>query len=121
MEERIRRFLAEDVGSGDITTDAIVPPDHLSEALIIAKEECVIAGHEFARGIFLALDPDASYEDLIRDGHPAGKGEAVVRLKARTRAILTGERSALNILQRLSGIATATRRFVDAVAGTGVR
>lgn len=121
MEERIRRFLAEDVGSGDITTDAIVPPDLLSEALIIAKEACVIAGHEFARGVFLTLDPDASYEELIPDGKLAAKGEAVARLRARTRAILTGERSALNILQRLSGIATATRRFVDAVEGTGVR
>lgn len=121
MEDRIRRFLAEDVGSGDITTDAIVPPDHLSEALIIAKEECVIAGHEFAREVFLALDPDVSYVDVISDGKQAGKGETVASLQARTRAILTGERSALNILQRLSGIATATRRFADAVADTGVR
>ncbi len=121
MEERIRRFLAEDVGSGDITTDAIVSPDHTSVALIIAKEECVIAGHEFAREVFLTLDRDASYEDLIKDGSTAHPGEAVSRVRARTRAILTGERSALNILQRLCGIATATRRFVDAVAGTGVR
>jgi nicotinate-nucleotide pyrophosphorylase (carboxylating) len=121
MEERIRRFLAEDVGSGDITTDAIVPADHASAALIIAKEECVIAGHEFAKEMFVTLDPGASYEDLIKDGTTAHPGESVARVKARTRAILTGERSALNILQRLSGIATATRKFVDAVAGTGVR
>ncbi len=121
MEERIRRFLAEDVGTGDVTTDAIVPAEHTSNALIIAKEECVIAGHDFAREVFSTLDPVASYEDLIKDGLTAHRGEVVARLKARTRAILTGERSALNILQRLSGVATATRRFVDAVAGTRVR
>ena len=121
MREVIRGFLAEDVGTGDITTNSIVPVDHVSDALIIAKEECVIAGQEFARDVFSALDPDGLYEELVRDGMMAGRGEVVSRVSAKTRAILTGERVALNILQRLSGIANATRGFVAAVAGTKVR
>ncbi len=121
MEEVIRRFLAEDIGKGDVTTNSIVPVDHTSVAAITAKEGCVIAGHEFVRKVFVALDPDGSYEDLVGDGMKAGHGEVVSRVRARTSAILTGERVALNIFQRMSGIATATRRFVDAVAGTKVR
>jgi nicotinate-nucleotide pyrophosphorylase (carboxylating) len=117
-EEAIKRFLAEDIGEGDITTDSIVPADHRSDASILAKEECVIAGHSFVRKVFEALDPDVAYEELVKDGSEADKGATVSRVRARTRAILTGERVALNIFQRLSGIATATRRFVRAVEGT---
>ncbi len=121
MEEAIKRFLAEDIGEGDITTDSIVPADRRSEAFILAKEECVVAGHPFVRKVFEALDPDAAYEELVEDGAAADKGSTVSRVRARTRAILTGERVALNIFQRLSGIATATRGFVRAVEGTKVR
>lgn len=121
MKEAIRNYLAEDVGNGDITTDSIVPADHRSEASIIAKEECVVAGHGFAQEVFATLDPDGSYDALIRDGEVAKRGTIVATVKARTRAILTGERVALNIFQRLSGIATATRAFVEAVEGTNVR
>ncbi|MGD0228739.1 MAG: carboxylating nicotinate-nucleotide diphosphorylase [Syntrophorhabdales bacterium] len=121
MEKEIERFLAEDKGEGDVTTDSIVPRDHWSEGTIIAKEEAVIAGHAFVRKVFEALDRDVAYVELVRDGRTAKKGEAVSTVKARTRAILTGERVALNIFQRLSGIATATRGFVQAVAGTGVK
>ena len=121
MEEAIKQFLAEDIGEGDITTDSIVPADHRSEASILAKEECVIAGHPFVRRVFEALAPDAAYEEFIKDGTTAEKGATLSRVRARTRAILTGERVALNILQRLSGIATATRGFVRAVEGTGVK
>jgi nicotinate-nucleotide pyrophosphorylase (carboxylating) len=121
MEETIRQYLSEDIGGGDVTTDSIVPPDHVSEASIIAKEECVVAGHAFVRKVFEILDPDVTYEELVMDGSIAAKGTIVSRVKAHTRAILTGERVALNIFQRLSGIATATHRFVLAVEGTKTR
>ena len=121
MEEAIKQFLAEDIGEGDITTDSIVPADHRSEASILAKEACVLAGHTFVRKVFKALDPDVAYEEIIKDGLAAEKGATVSRVRARTRAILTGERVALNIFQRLSGIATATRGFVQAVEGTKVK
>ncbi len=121
MEETIRQFLAEDIGGGDITTDSIVPADHRCEASILAKEECTIAGHRFVRKVFEALDRDTVYVELIGDGASAQKGAIVSRVQARTRAILTGERVALNIFQRLSGIASATRAFVRAVEGTQTR
>ena len=121
MEEGIKQYLAEDIGEGDITTESIVPADHRSEASILAKEECVIAGHAFVRKVFETLDRDVIYEELIGDGTVAARGATVSKVRARTRAILTGERVALNIFQRLSGIATATRGFVRAVEGTKVK
>lgn len=121
MDKKIKEFLAEDMGQGDVTTDSIVPDDHISQAVIIAKEESVIAGHTAAREVFEVLDADIWYEEIVRDGETAGKGEAVSRMTAKTRAILSGERVALNLFQRMSGIATATRRFVDAVEGTGAK
>jgi nicotinate-nucleotide pyrophosphorylase (carboxylating) len=121
MEKEIQRFLAEDIGLGDVTTDSIVPENHSSEAVIIAKEGCVIAGQSFAARVFQTLDNRVIYESLSEDGSAVVKGTAVTKINARTRAILTGERVALNILQRLSGIATVTRRFVEAVDGTGAK
>lgn len=121
MEEVIRQYLSEDIGEGDVTTESIVPADHRSEASIIAKEECVIAGHAFVRKVFETLDPDVVYEELVKDGSLAEKGARVSRVRAHTRTILTGERVALNVFQRLSGIATATRAFVRAAEGTGTR
>jgi nicotinate-nucleotide pyrophosphorylase (carboxylating) len=118
MDRAIEAFLAEDIGRGDITTDSIVPADWVSEGAIIAKEECVIAGHAPARKIFEFLDGDIWYEEIIRDGEVARPGNTVSLIRGRTRAILTGERVALNLFQRLSGIATATRQFVNAVERT---
>lgn len=119
MENKIREYLLEDIGTGDITTDAIVAEDHTSRARIIAKEEGVIAGQPYAKDVFHELDPRLIYEEIKRDGEYVKKGEVIACMKGKTRAILTGERLALNLLQRLSGIATMTRRFVEAVAGTG--
>jgi nicotinate-nucleotide pyrophosphorylase (carboxylating) len=119
MENIINRFLAEDIGAGDVTTNSIVPENHRSRAVIVAKEDCVIAGQEYGQSVFRALDPGVSYEAVAKDGESVTKGSVVTRMEAQTKAILTGERVALNILQRLSGIATATRRFADAVEGTG--
>src|SRR4030042_4027721 len=121
MDVRIKDFLKEYIGQGDITTDAIVPEDHSSKAVILAKAEGVVGGHGFAQEVFKALDQDIRYEEIKHDGERVMMGDAVAAIAGKSRAILTGERVALNLLQRLSGIATFTRRFVEAVAGTGVK
>ncbi|HSS56166.1 MAG TPA: carboxylating nicotinate-nucleotide diphosphorylase [Gaiellales bacterium] len=118
----IARALAEDVGSGDITTDAIVPADLVGTADVVVREAGVICGLDQAFAVLLELDPEARIERLAGDGdrieHPP---QVVARLQASVRALLTGERTALNLLQRMSGIATTTRRYADLVAGTGVQ
>ena len=121
MDSKIKDFLKEDMGHGDITTDAIVPEDHSSKAVILAKADGVVAGHGLAREVFRYLDKDIRYEEFKHDGERVIKGDAVAAIAGKSRAILTGERVALNLLQTLSGIATFTRRFVEAVAGTGVK
>ncbi len=117
LAEDIRRWLAEDVGDGDRTTDAIVPAEARATATLVVREPGVVAGLGLARQVFGALDPDLRWEPIAADGERVLPG-AVGRLEARARAVLTGERLALNLLGRLSGIATLTRRYVDAVAGT---
>jgi nicotinate-nucleotide pyrophosphorylase (carboxylating) len=114
----IEQFLAEDVAGGDITTDSIIDGQSRSEAVIIAKETGVIAGHRLARAVFQALDENVLYDDIKTDGSLVRSGETVAKITGKTRAILSGERTALNVLQRLSGVATTTKRFVDEVAGT---
>ncbi|MCJ7663094.1 MAG: carboxylating nicotinate-nucleotide diphosphorylase [Desulfobacterales bacterium] len=121
MDVNIKDFLKEDIGAGDVTTDAIVPEDHCSKAMVLVKAEGVVAGHCFAREVFRCLDRDIRYEELKPDGERVKKGDIVAAVAGKSRAILTGERVALNILQRLSGIATFTRGFVEAVEGTGVK
>jgi nicotinate-nucleotide pyrophosphorylase (carboxylating) len=121
MDVMIEDFLKEDMGQGDVTTDAIVPEDHASKAVILAKAEGVVAGNGFAREVFRCLDKDIRYEELKHDGERVIKGDTVAAIAGKSRALLTGERVALNILQRLSGIATFTRGFVEAVKGTGVK
>jgi nicotinate-nucleotide pyrophosphorylase (carboxylating) len=111
-------FLKEDIGEGDRTTEWIVDVNHISRAAIIAKEEGVIAGQKYAGEIFKTLDPEIEYYEQKKDGNTVKKGDVVTEIYGKTRAILTGERVALNILQRLSGIATMTRRYVEAAAGT---
>lgn len=114
-------FLKEDIGEGDITTNAIVPENHTSKAFIQVKANGVVAGHIFVREIFKFLDQDIQYQELKQDGEHVTKGDILATIAGKSRAILTGERVALNILQRLSGIATITRSFVEAVEGTGVK
>jgi nicotinate-nucleotide pyrophosphorylase (carboxylating) len=118
IKDSIKAYLKEDIGTGDITTNAIVPENHISSAHIVAKEDGVIAGNMFAAGVFMELDDQFLYEELAFDGKYVKLNDIIAIVRGRTRAILTGERVALNILQRLSGIATFTRRFVDAVEGT---
>ncbi|MEY3480389.1 MAG: carboxylating nicotinate-nucleotide diphosphorylase [Verrucomicrobiota bacterium] len=114
----IRRALAEDIGPGDITSEAFIPAWQRSEAVIIAKEECVVAGMDAAVEVFRQIDPQIEVQELRRDGDRVAKGEPVLRATGPTRTLLAAERTALNFLQQLSGVATTTRQFVDAIAGT---
>lgn len=121
MTGKIEEFLIEDIGIEDVTTNSIVPADHRSGAKIIAKEQGTLAGQAFAKEVFAILDREIAYSEHRKDGDLLHPGDIVAGIEGRTRAILTGERLALNILQRLSGIATLTRSFVNAAAGTRVR
>lgn len=120
IERAVLAALAEDIGAGDVTTDATVPDDAVGTAELLLKEPGVVCGLRAAESTFRALDPDIRFEALASDGDLVREPPAVVaRVSGSERAILTGERVALNFLGRLSGIATLTRRFADAVDGTG--
>jgi nicotinate-nucleotide pyrophosphorylase (carboxylating) len=115
--ETVRRALAEDLGWGDVTTDATVDADLKAKGLIIAKSPCVIAGLDVAAEVFHQLDPAASFRALRRDSDRCQPGDVVAEVRGAAGTMLTAERTALNFLQRMSGIATLTRRFVDAAGG----
>jgi nicotinate-nucleotide pyrophosphorylase (carboxylating) len=114
-----RRALREDVGDGDVTTDATVAPDTQARALITQKAPGVIFGLEVAESCFALLDPDVRFERLVQEGAWREQGGPVLSVEGSARALLTGERTALNFLGRLSGIATLAARFVRGVEGTG--
>lgn len=114
----IRRALAEDVGSGDATTNSIVPLAAKARVQIVAKQSGVIAGLDVARTVFVQFDDQIVFTPRVRDGSAVSQGQVVVDVYGLARALLTGERTALNFLGRMSGIATLTRQFVEAVAGT---
>ncbi|HEU5064934.1 MAG TPA: carboxylating nicotinate-nucleotide diphosphorylase, partial [Gaiellaceae bacterium] len=111
--------LAEDVGSGDVTTEATVAVDATCAARLLLKEPGVVCGLPVVDAVFRALDPDVSFDLSATDGDRFEEPTDLGRISGRARAVLTGERTALNLLGRLSGIATLTRRFVDAIEGTG--
>jgi nicotinate-nucleotide pyrophosphorylase (carboxylating) len=116
----IRRTLGEDLGrGGDVTSRVTIPEDARFTAEMNARQEIVVAGIEIAAGFFRMLDRDATIERLVEDGDRIGPGTVLMRIEGKARAMLTAERSALNTLQHLSGIATLTRTYVDAIAGTG--
>jgi nicotinate-nucleotide pyrophosphorylase (carboxylating) len=120
LERAVLAALAEDIGAGDVTTEATVPEDAVGTADLLLKEPGVVCGLRAAESTFRALDPDVRFEALASDGDLVRDPPAVVaRVSGSERAILTGERVALNFLGRLSGIATLTRRYADAVEGTG--
>lgn len=115
----VARALAEDLGrGGDLTTDLVFGPDHLSSAVFRARESGVLAGLEPALEAFRQLSGEVVVSDCLADGAKLEPGMVIARIAGPTRALLTGERTALNLLSHLSGIATRTRRLVDAVAGT---
>jgi nicotinate-nucleotide pyrophosphorylase (carboxylating) len=118
LDHIIRLALEEDAPEGDITSAALVPTDARSEAVITAKEDGVMAGMPAARRVFELVDPDIALNAFIDEGADFENGQALAMVRGRTASILTGERVALNFLQRLCGVATLTRRYVAAVAGT---
>lgn len=113
--------LEEDAGLGDVTSRAIFPAKHHSRAVIDAKQDLIVCGLEVAAAVFTRVSPALKVALLAADGDRVKKGAVVLRVEGPTVALLTAERTALNFLQRLSGIATQARRFSDAVRGTGVR
>ncbi|MBU1324268.1 MAG: carboxylating nicotinate-nucleotide diphosphorylase [Alphaproteobacteria bacterium] len=122
LETVVRRALAEDLGrAGDVTAQACVPQDARLTAVFRARQPGVAAGLAAARLALRILDPDAGIEEPVRDGEAFAAGATLVRVSANARAVLGAERTALNLMGRLCGIATLTRAYVDAVAGTGAR
>lgn len=114
----IQRALAEDIGPGDATTNSIVPSGATMRGQIIAKQDGIIAGLDVARLVFLTLDDQIQFEIEVQEGVKVSNRQRLASLAGPARAVLTGERTALNFLGRMSGIATQTRAYVDAVAGT---
>lgn len=122
LEPLVRAALTEDLGrAGDITSQAVIPPHATVRARLEARAEGRIAGNDLARLAFRALDPQAQYTAQVLDGADAAKGATVAEISGNARALLSAERVALNFMQRLSGVATATRALVKAVEGTKAR
>jgi len=119
VERIVLAALAEDIGAGDVTTDATIPADAVGVADLLVKEAGVVCGVRVAETTFRALDPDIRFGALASDGDVVDPPAVVARISGSERAILTGERVALNFLGRLSGIATLTRRYVEAIDSTG--
>ena len=110
----VRQALLEDVGSGDVTTTSIVPPETTAVAQLVAKSDCVIAGLDVARAVFAEIDRGVVFTGRVHDGQACRRGQILADINGPAAAILGGERTALNFLQHLSGIATLTRRYVEA-------
>ncbi|MBN2331307.1 MAG: carboxylating nicotinate-nucleotide diphosphorylase [Candidatus Aenigmarchaeota archaeon] len=113
--------LEEDIGSGDITTDAIIPPRKRAKACLIAKENCIVCGLRVAEAVFKALDTDAEFVGKVYDGDTAEAGQVIAEVQGDARALLAGERTALNFLQRMSGISTTTKKYADILRGYDVK
>jgi nicotinate-nucleotide pyrophosphorylase (carboxylating) len=120
LDDFVQRVLAEDLGSGgDVTSNATIAADARFTAEMNSREAIVVAGLDIASAFFRALDPEVEIEQPVADGYRAGPGTVLMRLSGNARAMLAAERSALNTLQHLSGVATLVRRYVDAIEGTG--
>lgn len=118
IDSIIRRALSEDIGDGDVTTAHTIPANAVFGGRFLAKGSGVVAGLAVAEQVFRQLDPEVEFRSEVGDGTTVEPGRVLASVRGKGRAILSGERVALNLLQRMSGIATQTRRFVDAVAGT---
>ncbi|MBX2991921.1 MAG: carboxylating nicotinate-nucleotide diphosphorylase [Bacteroidetes bacterium] len=114
----IELALMEDIGMGDVTSDAIISESQLGRADLLCKEDGIVAGLEVAALVFQYCDHSITLQQLVPDGEIARKGQSIAAIDGSTRSILKGERTALNFLQRMSGIATTTHKYVHAVAGT---
>lgn len=121
LRGQIEAWLKEDIGSGDLTTDFIIPVEAKSSAVIHAKQDGVLAGIKVAQMVFETLSSGIIFKPFEKDGASLKRGTVIAEIEGSARAILTGERLALNLLQRMSGVATKTRQFVQMVAGTKAR
>jgi len=117
----VRNALAEDIGSGDATTLATVPADAVATTIMVAREPLVVCGLPLAEAVFREVSANLNLAPSAADGQCVAKGQGLLKIQGPARAILTAERVALNFVQRLSGVATLTARFVEAVAGTGAQ
>ena len=120
IQQHVQRALAEDIGTGDVTTNALLPAEAMGSATIIARESLTVCGTAFAQEAFAQLSGKTNFRTVIEDGMVVGAGATLLKIEAPCRTLLTAERTALNYLQRLSGIATQAARYVEAVHGTGV-
>lgn len=116
-DEIIKQALREDLGFQDLTTEAIIPENHVSTAEITAKEEGILAGMDIAKRAFTLLDSQVSFETKAKDGEHVYPGQVAAVIEGKTRALLGSERVALNLLQRMSGIATGTHKAVECIKG----
>lgn len=121
LVQSIKAWLREDVGSGDVTTQMTIPVGHESKGIIHAKEDGVICGIPIAELVFEIVDPTLSFTAHVKEGQAITKGTVIIEVEGSTHAILTGERLALNLMQRLSGIATRTASFVEVLSGLPTR
>jgi nicotinate-nucleotide pyrophosphorylase (carboxylating) len=119
IQRAVRMALAEDLGTGDVTTQAVVPKTAKASAVMVARESLVLAGIPLAEAAFRELSPEIRLDRCLEDGARAEAGQPLLRIKGAAQAILSGERVALNFVQRLSGIATLTAQFVEVLKGTG--
>lgn len=117
----IKLWLQEDVGAGDITTATTVPQGHISRAVIHAKQDGILAGLAVAELVFHTVHPNLKFQPVAQEGQKLHKGDIIAEVEGSTHHLLTGERLALNLLQRMSGIATRTREYVDAIQDLPVR
>ncbi|GLI10279.1 nicotinate-nucleotide diphosphorylase (carboxylating) [Paenibacillus tyrfis] len=121
LERSLRAWLEEDIGMGDVTTMTTIPAESQAKGIIHVKDEGIIAGLPVAEAVFALVDPQLRFEAKVNDGAAAQYGTVIAEVSGSTRSILLGERLALNLLQRMSGIATRTRQFVDRLEGLPVR
>jgi len=115
LDETIKRALEEDIAHGDITTENLIAPEQKARGVFLAKAPGIVAGIEVSKRVFTLLDPDTEFDILKKDGEEIEPGDIIAVVRGRARTLLTGERTALNFLQRMSGIASQTRRLVDMI------
>ena len=118
VREAAARAVGEDVGPDDVTSRAFIGEEAMATGVLVAREDCVLAGMDVAEAVFREVDGRLVWETLIQDGQKVGPNQSVAKVRGSARSVLTGERCALNFLQRLSGVATLTAEYVRAVAGT---
>ena len=118
VREAAARAVGEDVGPDDVTSRAFIGEEAMAMGVLVAREDCVLAGMDVAEAVFREVDGRLIWETLIQDGQKVGPNQSVAKVRGSARSILTGERCALNFLQRLSGVATLTAEYVRAIAGT---